>query len=45
MKIELDFFLFELVGVDVILGYEWLKCLGKFLADLQQHLIEVLKDG
>ncbi|BAT97021.1 hypothetical protein VIGAN_09036200 [Vigna angularis var. angularis] len=45
LKIVQDFFLFELVGMKVILGFEWLKSLGKFSTDLRQHGIEVQQDG
>ncbi|WVZ20087.1 hypothetical protein V8G54_007409 [Vigna mungo] len=45
LMVKQDFYLFELVGVDVILGYEWLKSLGKFSADLGKHLLEIQGDG
>lgn len=31
--------------MDVNLGFEWLKSLGKFTTDLRQHVIEVQQDG
>ncbi|RDX85282.1 hypothetical protein CR513_33557, partial [Mucuna pruriens] len=45
LTIVQDLFLLDLMGMDVILGYEWLKSLGIFSANFQQHLMEIQHNG
>lgn len=37
--VKQDFYVFELGGVDVVLGYEWLEGLGKIKADFKEHVL------
>lgn len=40
-----NFYLFDLRGVDVVLGYEWLEWLGKMEADFREDILWVTIDG
>lgn len=41
MDVIQNFYLFELGGVDVVLGYEWLEGLGDIQANFREHLLKV----
>lgn len=45
MTIIQDFYVFELGGVDVVLGYEWLEGLGEVKADFKEHVLWVKVKG
>lgn len=45
VKVTETFYLFDLSGVDVVLGYEWLESLGRIEADFKDHVMWVMVEG
>lgn len=45
LDVKQDFYLFELGGVDVVLGYEWLEGLGNIEINFKEHVMRVKVKG
>lgn len=41
----MTFYLYYLIEVNVVLGYEWLECFGKIELDLRDHVLWVMVEG